>query len=98
MPARPLSPQEIEEVQNMIAECDLNPDRLRVFMAELIRLREFAAFANRYRGRLPIKVRDAFERNVPAKSERAQWVEAGVEESIEHDIHQPDQPKQERLL
>jgi hypothetical protein len=98
MPARPLSPDEMQEAQNMVAECDLNPDRRLHYFAELIRLREFANYASRYRGRLPIKVREAFERDVPAKSERLSWIEAGAENAIEDQVHQPDPVKPVRSL
>lgn len=98
MPARPLSPEEMEEAQNLVAECDLNPDRRLHYFAELIRLREFANYASRYRGRLPMKVREAFERDVPTTSERAAWIEAGAENQIEQALHMPDTVKPVRTL
>jgi hypothetical protein len=94
---RPLSPAEMEEIDNMAAECDLNPERRRFYFAELIRLREFAAYAHRYRGSLPVKVRDAFTRNLPAKSGRAAWIEAGAEDAVEDELHQPPPVKPARV-
>lgn len=73
----------------MAAECDLNPDRRLHYFAELIRLREFAAFANRYRARLPLKVREAFENNVPPRASIRDLVELGNEEAVEQEIHKP---------
>ncbi len=97
MSARPLSPEEIAEMDNLIAECELNPQRLRAYCAELIRLREFAGFSARYAGSLPRKVREALDHNIPKKSERQAWIDAGMENAIEHDIHMPDPVRPPRL-
>ena len=86
---RPLSRQELEEIENMAAECDLKPDRLRVYFAELIRLREFAAIASRYRARLPVKVHQAYLRNVPEKSDLPLILDEAIEERTEADLHDP---------
>ena len=82
------------EIENLVAECELNPARLRVYMAELIRLRTFAEFSHQFRGRLPLKVRDAFERNVPARSQQAEWARAAATGLID----QPAEPVQEALF
>ena len=71
----------------MIAECDLNPALQPVYFAELIRLREFAAFAGRYKRRLPLNVQQAFERSIPPRASIADLVEAGHEELVEHELH-----------
>lgn len=79
----------MEEIANLAAECGMHPHRLTELLAELIRLREFTKFASRYAGRLPQKLREAFE-SVPKRATTREWVEAGAEEAIDHELHQPD--------
>lgn len=86
----------MEEINNLAAECGLHPNRLTELLAELIRLREFAKFTSRYRGRLPLKLREAYESNVPARATTRDWVEAGNEEAIDHELHQPDPVRPKR--
>lgn len=79
----------MDEIEDMAAECALKPERLRVYFAELIRLREFANFAGRYRNRLPIKLQQAFERSVPAKPDMSLLVDEAIEARIENELHDP---------
>jgi hypothetical protein len=82
---RPLSQQELEEIDNLAAECDLKPERRRVYFAELIRLREFARCAGRFRNRLPLKVQQSLEHNVPHRADLPLLVDEAIEERIEQD-------------
>ena len=92
---RALSPAELDEIDNLAAECDLAPERLRVYFAELIRLREFSAVARRYQARLPRMVRDSYQRTVPPKRDVPHLVDEALERSIDADL-QPGMT--ERLL
>ena len=58
---RPLQPEEREEVENLAYECETNPATLRAYLAELIRLRSFAATVKSCGRRLPPKVTAAIE-------------------------------------
>jgi hypothetical protein len=84
---RALSEQELEEIENLAAECDLKPERRRVYFAELIRLREFARCAGRFRNRLPLKVQQSLERNVPRGADLPLLVEEAIEEKTEAELH-----------
>lgn len=88
MPARPLSPEEIEEVKNLVAECDLHPHRLLELLAELIRRRVFDGIACRFR--ISPKLRAIYEENVPPRASTREWYEAGAEDAIEHELHKPE--------
>jgi hypothetical protein len=87
--ARPLSEQELEEIENLAAECDLKPERRRIYFAELIRLREFARCAGRFRNRLPLKVQQSLERNIPRGADLPLLVEQAIEGQIEEGLHHP---------
>jgi len=48
-----LTPEEREEMQLLQAELDLHPERLRIFLAELILLRQLRAWASDHKDRFP---------------------------------------------
>ncbi len=68
MATRPLSADELLEVDHLAAECESHPHRLRCAMAELMRLRQFAETARDARRALPQPVRACLDLNVPTTS------------------------------
>jgi hypothetical protein len=48
-----LTPEEREEMQLLQAELDLHPERLKIFLAELVLLRQLRAWASDHRDRFP---------------------------------------------
>lgn len=96
MPARPLSPEEMEELKNLEAYCGLDPRHLPELLAELIRRRKFDAIALRFR--ISAKLRAIFEDLIPARVTTREWYEAGVEEAIEHELHMPDPVRPHRVF
>jgi hypothetical protein len=83
MPLRPLSDEEMFEIDNLAAECEQNPAHFRTFAAELIRLREFAAIARNHRARLPRKLAEAFVLCVPEKTQTLELAQAQPELELE---------------
>lgn len=88
MPVRPLSPEEMEEVENLEAYCGLDPRHLPELLAELIRRRKVDAIALRFR--ISAKLRAIFEELIPARVTTREWYEAGAEDAIDDALHQPD--------
>ncbi len=77
MSTRPLTPEEQDEINNLVTECE-NPERLRVVLAEYLRLRSFTSFCRQRASSLPRSVCNALVHNVPKHNTAAAWaIEAG---------------------
>lgn len=48
-----LTHEEREEVQNLLAELELHPDRLKTLLAEIVLLRQVRAWAREHKDRFP---------------------------------------------
>lgn len=81
---RPLSPEELDDVANLAAECE-RPERLRALLAETLRLRAFAAICRRHTGRLPRAVQQAMQQQLPQRSTAGAWAAAAAENHITDD-------------
>lgn len=68
----PITPEEREEISNLAAEAE-QPERLQVFLAELIRLRALASECRRNAGRLPRPVQKTLDAKVPKRTTAAEW-------------------------
>jgi hypothetical protein len=52
-----LTHEEREEVQNLLAELELHPERLKAVLAEIVLLRQVRAYASEHKDRFPPLVR-----------------------------------------
>ena len=69
----PLAREERDELEQLVAEC-ADDATLRARLAELMRLRSFAATARRHHCRLPNPVKVALDRQVPRKHAAIDWL------------------------
>jgi hypothetical protein len=75
MSTRPLSPEELDEIENLATECE-DPARLRRLLAAHVRLRAFASFCRRHASGLTRSVVIDLQRNVPNRNTGPEWAAA----------------------
>ena len=76
---RPLQTEEREEIDNLAAECEQSPARLRRHLLELIRLRNVMRVV-RSRARVNPSVSASIALNLPARSIDSEWFRlAGIQ-------------------
>lgn len=88
----PLTPEEREEIDNLVAELETMPHTLQAYATEIVRSRSFLAAARRERLRLPAKLQRLLREKVPEQGiTYADW-------RALHERDAPPPPRPERLV
>lgn len=89
---QPLTIEEREEVDNLAAECE-SPEKLRAYLAELLRLRALASVCRHHHARLPRAVQQVLENRVPKLSQAQEWARIVGAANDENDPRIPGAPR-----